>query len=146
MAKKIRTWVTDKEDAERKAAKAAAAAIPKPLGNPAWKKGKSPNPGGRPKGYFSGGLGELCRVGTEYDLKVVNRIIRSPKSSDALKLQAINLKWDRGWGRPQQNVTIEQKHLRAMTDDELTAMIRQAKEEERYTKQIDLKPDDVTIN
>jgi hypothetical protein len=147
MAKKIRTWVTDQEDAERKAAKAAAAEQrklnPPPKGNPHWK-GRGGNAGGRPRGYPE--FAQRARARTYEELAILDRLIRNPKTSATTKIEAIKTKWAWGWGKPPQTVVVEQKHLRAMTDDELTAMIRQAKEEERYTKQIELKPDDVTIN
>jgi hypothetical protein len=56
------------------------------------------------------------------------------------------MKWDRGWGRASQTMTLQQKHISAMTDDELTAIIRTAKQMERYEQreQTNETADDVT--
>jgi hypothetical protein len=145
---KWRTWVDDLKDEQEKQRKAAEAEQrklnPPPGGNPDWKPGRSGNPGGRPKGFAE--LAALCRANTENEVAILNRLISNPKTPASIKLQAIDMKWCRGWGRPSQTVTIEPKHLRAMTDDELNAILRQQQEAQRYTKQIELKADDVTIN
>jgi hypothetical protein len=122
------TWETDLRDAQEKAAQQKAAeerkaANPKG-GNPNWKTGRSGNPGGRPRGYAE--LAALCRLRTEQEVAIVNRLIQNPRTPPAIKLEAIKMKWDRGWGRPSQTVTLEQKHIAAMSDEELTALIRTA--------------------
>jgi hypothetical protein len=142
-----RTWVTDLEDLKAKQEAAAKAAEPKQHGNPNWKPGRSPNPGGRPRGYFSKELGHLCRLRAEQEVEIVNRIIKNPKTPPAVKLQAIQMKWDRGWGRPSQTVVLEQKDIAAMSDAELYAAIRTGQRQEKAEqKTIDVTPNEVTIN
>jgi hypothetical protein len=141
-----RTWYTDLQDLKAKQEAAAKAAEPKQHGNPNWQAGKSGNPGGRPRGY--GELAALCRLRTEQEVAIVNRLIQNPKTPPAIKLQAIAMKWDRGWGRPSQTVTLEQNHIQAMSDDELTALIRtgQRQAQADRAEQTSETPNDVTIN
>jgi hypothetical protein len=143
------TWETDLRDAQEKATQQKAAEERKAAnlkgGNPDWKPGKSGNPGGRPRGY--GELAALCRLRTEQEVAIVNRLIQNPKTPPAIKLQAIAMKWDRGWGRPSQTVVLEQKDIAAMTDAELYAAIRTGQRQEKAEqKMIDVTPNEATIN
>lgn len=79
---------------------------PKKRGNPNWVKGVSGNPGGQGKLEIE--IRDLCR---SYTTETVKRLVEIAKASesDAASVSAIKEIHDRGWGRPQQTVTMDVK-------------------------------------
>lgn len=66
-----------------------------------FKPGQSGNPGGRPKGFNE--LVEIARAATPKAMKELVRLSEHGKT-EAIKLKAIEMLLDRGWGKPQQVV------------------------------------------
>jgi hypothetical protein len=75
-------------------------------GNPNWVKDTSGNPGGRGKVDLE--IRDLCRAHT---VDTVKRLVEIAKQSDSdqASVAAIKELHDRGWGRPQQTVTMDVK-------------------------------------
>ena len=88
-----------------------------------FKKGKSGNPGGRPK--VVGEVQALARELTTEAIKTLRDIIRDKKAPHSARGYAANSILDRGYGRPSQTISTNgsKKPHDQMTDDELTAII-----------------------
>jgi hypothetical protein len=128
-----RTWWTDQQDQIAKEKKAAEPK--KPPGNPNWLAGQSGNPGGvktpswvkkkptgRPKAEFE--LARIAREGAPEYLACLRGYIRSKKTPPGIVVRCIEILLDRGFGKPQQTVALEQKDIAVMSDEELYAAIR----------------------
>jgi hypothetical protein len=50
-------------------------------------------------------LGSLARAYTLPGIKILGGYINSPDIDPEIKIRAIGMMWDRGWGRPAQPVT-----------------------------------------
>jgi formiminotetrahydrofolate cyclodeaminase len=88
-------------------------------------RGKSGNPGGRPRVDYS--LRDLARTHTEDAIKTLAAIMMRAKSPAAARVAAAAILLDRGWGKPLQpvenrnlNVNI---NLDSLSDAELIAML-----------------------
>lgn len=73
---------------------------PKGVGNPLWVKGKSPNPGGRPKQVLD--VIQLARKHTPEAIGRLVEIMRDGQSEAACVSAAVAI-LDRGWGKPVQS-------------------------------------------
>lgn len=74
--------------------------------NPAWQKGVSPNPGGRPKAIKP--IKELAR---ENSLEAMQKIVKLMEDSDPrVALAAAIHVLDRAWGKPEQKADVEMVH------------------------------------
>lgn len=79
----------------------------KPRGKP-FPKGKTGNPGGRPKlPEDVRHVRELARQYTEQAIETLAKVMRSSKS-DSAKVAAVNTILERGWGKAPQPVTGEE--------------------------------------
>ena len=70
--------------------------------NGRWAPGRSPNPGGRPKG--AGAVRELARTKTLLAIGTLTEICRNGQT-DAVRVAAAIALLDRGWGKPNTIVT-----------------------------------------
>src|SRR5262245_54805597 len=72
------------------------------IGKP-FQKGKSGNPGGRPKEIAE--VKELAREHMPAAIDALVSIMNNTKASDAARVSAANALLDRGYGKPQQQIT-----------------------------------------
>lgn len=75
---------------------------PAKRGNPAWGKGKSGNPGGRPK--IVGHVRDLARTHTDKAINALVEIVSNGDAPPAARVSAATSLLDRGWGKPSQPV------------------------------------------
>lgn len=69
----------------------------------AWEKGKSGNPGGRPKDML--GLRVLARKHTVEAVRTLVQIMKSKLAPEAARVSAATAILDRGYGKPAQAIT-----------------------------------------
>ena len=88
-----------------------------------FKKGKSGNPGGRPK--VVGEVQALARELTTEAVETLRDIMRDKKAPHTARGYAANSILDRGYGRPSQTISTSgrDKPMDQMTDAELMAII-----------------------
>ena len=87
-----------------------------------FKPGRSGNPGGRPKGVI-----EVIELARKQTTAAINTLVKVMKlgESEAARVSAGNAILDRGWGKPSQNLTIDdERDPSEMTDAELEGHIR----------------------
>ena len=66
-------------------------------GNPAWVKGRSANPGGRPRGFED--VAQQARDLGPLAIERLGEILRDPKSKDGAVIRAAELLLERGYGK-----------------------------------------------
>lgn len=86
-----------------------------------FEKGKSGNPGGKPKGQ--GHIRDLAREHTEMALKTLVSIAENPKAAPSSRVAAAATLIDRGWGRAPQ--TVDVNILNQLTDGDIEKRIAQ---------------------
>lgn len=69
-----------------------------------FEKGKSGNPGGRPK--VIGEIRDLARAHTTEAIETLVAILRNTKLPPAARVSAANAILDRGWGKPTQDMNV----------------------------------------
>jgi Family of unknown function (DUF5681) len=74
------------------------------IGKP-FQKGRSGNPGGRPKVVAE--IKELARAHTGKAIETLVSIMTNPKSAPAARVSAANSLLDRGYGKPPQHISGE---------------------------------------
>jgi len=91
-------------------------------------KGKSGNPGGRPK--VVGEVQAFAREYSEEAISALRDIMRDKKAPPAARCVAANSILDRGYGRPSQTINqgLVDKPVDQMTDEELMARLRALKD------------------
>jgi hypothetical protein len=89
-----------------------------------FEKGKSGNPGGRPK--VVGEVQALAREYSEEAISALRDIVRDKKAPPAARCVAANSILDRGYGRPSQTINqgLADKPVDQMTDEELIARLQ----------------------
>ena len=98
-----------------------------------FEKGKSGNPGGRPK--LVGEVQALAREYTKQAIETLRDIMRDKKAPHAARGYAANSILDRGYGRPSQTIssTGRDKPPDQMTDAELLAIAAQPDDDDLVT-------------
>src|SRR5262245_60317530 len=93
-----------------------------------FQKGKSGNPGGRPK--VVGEVQARAREYTKEAIETLRDIMLDIKAPAASRVLAANSLLDRAYGRPSQTISqsVADKPVDQMTDDELIARIRALQE------------------
>jgi hypothetical protein len=93
-----------------------------PTGRGGFKKGKSGNPGGRPK--VEGHVREIARQHTATAIETLAAIMADEKAPPAARVTASVAILDRGYGRPAQALSLDltRKSFDEMSDDELKAI------------------------
>ena len=90
-----------------------------------WKKGVSPNPGGRPK--LPENVGDLLRSATPEAMRTIIKIMKSDKSSPAVRAYCAAQILDRAYGKPAQQTTLlvgsVKRRAQDLSDDELATII-----------------------
>lgn len=67
-------------------------------------RGKSGNPGGRPKEVMN--VVQLARAATPMAMRTLTSIADSEEAPAAARVAAANALLDRGWGKPQQDIKL----------------------------------------
>ena len=89
-------------------------------GNPAWVKGRSANPGGRPRGFED--VAQQARDLGPLAIERLGEILRDPKSKDGAVIRAAELLLERGYGKApvfHTNNTAEFRDVLEMTDQQI---------------------------
>lgn len=90
-------------------------------GNPAWVKGQSGNPSGRPK--IPEDVRELAKAHTREAILTQVEIMRDGDAPPAARVAASNAILDRAWGKPAQTINANvRRSLADITDAELAAI------------------------
>src|SRR5262245_49121807 len=94
-----------------------------------FQKGKSGNPGGRPK--VVGEVQALARECTQQAVDTLKDIMHNNKTPAAARVAAANSLLDRGYGRPSQTINQGTAHteLESMSEAELKAFIQRELED-----------------
>src|SRR5262245_14616521 len=85
-------------------------------------KGKSGNPGGRPKVVAE--VQALARECTQQAIETLKDIMHNNKAPAAARVAAANSLLDRGYGRPSQTINQAHTELEGMSEAELKAFIQ----------------------
>lgn len=85
-----------------------------------WVKGKSGNPGGRPKAVMDVVL--AARTHSSAAIRTLAAIMGDAEAPPAARAMAANSLLDRGWGKPVQPMGLAANDPTTMTDDELEAI------------------------
>ena len=90
-------------------------------GNPTWIKGRSGNPGGRPKALRE--MTELAREKGPEAIEFLTRVVRDESELTRHRIRAAELLLDRGYGKPSQTVhTNVARSFAELSDEELIAI------------------------
>lgn len=86
----------------------------------AWKKGQSGNPTGRPK--IPDDVKETFRALTTDAANALASIVRDDDAPPAARVAAATTILDRGWGKPQQDITVKHDPLDGIDTTGLLAL------------------------
>lgn len=89
---------------------------------PLWEKGQSANPGGRPKRLAE--VEELARSHTTTAINALAAIVKNPKQHASARVKAAEVLLDRGYGKPRQDMRIQQvDEFDGVTDEALREQV-----------------------
>jgi hypothetical protein len=97
--------------------------MPNPTGRGDFRKGRSGNPGGRPRQ-----LASVMHEARQYTLEAIHALAKLMRTanSESVRLNAAEAILSRGWGRPTQALQIDErfvtKKLSDLTPDEIKAL------------------------
>lgn len=83
-------------------------------------KGQSGNPGGLPKGLAE--VKELARTYTEKAVETLASVMGNTKANPSARVAAAATILDRGWGKPQQDITVKHDPLDGIDTTGLLAL------------------------
>lgn len=90
-----------------------------------WAKGRSGNPGGRPRVVEA--VRDIARESTELAVETLRQICADPAAPHAARVSAASALLDRGWGRPMQGLAVlavtAPRSVEEMTDEQIMALM-----------------------
>ncbi len=92
-----------------------------------WEKGKSGNPGGRPKAYRD--VVEAARKRTIKAIKTLESVMTT-SDNDSARVKAAEVLLDRGWGKPVQPVDLDPHNRQELERRAREILARRAAEAE----------------